>query len=432
MVGGAVFGFSAYEMNHSAAGQLNLTFSMLVPVIAYIVVLWRDKSIGTRTFVILLGVAMAVQFYLFLETFADMTAVLAIALVLGYLLAGRENRPQVAWLGLYIGLAYVLSLVLAAPYLLYALSSQSPKLTSTSGLDLASLMVPRPRRTFGLPWLAHLAAGPVPPSDAGYIGIPLLIVVIVLAVMTWSSKMTRFLTCLLAVIIVASLGRALYVDGHKIFSLPWAPLWQLPILRNAFPSRLMLFAYLVLAVIAAVWLARTSASRWQQWARWPAAALIILAIIADIPPFGYTVQSSVPHYITFNQYKKDLRPGETVAVVSTIGNAGMLWQAQADFYMRLAGGFINQAITRRSDLPWQIQDLAHATPLAVLEFEAYVRNSDIGAILLDGRHEPQWVGIFGRMGLRSKLVGGVVVIPTNGCRDCKVLGWSQLRTGPAS
>jgi hypothetical protein len=427
MVGGAVFGFSAYEMNHSAAGQLNLTFSMLVPVIAYLVVLWRDESIGTRAFVILLGVAMALQFYLFLETFADLTAFLAIALVLGYLLARREDRPRLIRLSLLTGIAYVLSLILAAPYLLYALASKPPTLTSTAGLDLASLVVPRPKRTFDLTWLAHLAARPVLPSQAGYVGIPLLVVVVVLAVTSWSSRMTRFLTIMVAIIVVASLGPALHVDGHRIFGLPWAPLWHLPILRNAFPSRLMLFAYLVLAVIAAVWLARVPPSRWQQWARWPAAALIIAAVIADIPAFGYTGQSSVPHYITFAQYRKDLTPGETVAIVSTIGNAGMLWQAETSNYMRLSGGFINQAITRRTDLPWQIQDLAHATPLTVLEFEAYVRNSHVGAILLDERHEPQWVGIFGRMGLRSTKVGGVVVIPTNGCRACKVLSLKQLR-----
>ena len=427
LVGGLVFGLSAYEMNHTTAGQLNLTFCLMIPVMAYIVLLWRDQSIGTRSFVALLGVAMAVQFYLFLETFADLTALLVVALALGFLIGGPENRPQLKRLSLYIGMAYVVSLILASPYMLYALSSKPPILVNTSGLDLASLVVPRPHRAFGLTWLERLALHQVPPSDAGYVGIPLLIVVALLAVTTWRSRFTRFLACMLVVIIIAAMGRALYVEGHRIAPLPWAPLWDLPILRNAFPSRLMLFAYLVLAVAVAVWLARTSPQLWERWIRWPIAALVVVAVVTDIPGFGYAGQSSVPHYITFQQYQRDLRPGETVAIVSTIGNAGMLWQAEANNYMRLSGGFVNQAITRRSDLPWQIQDLAHATPLAVKEFEAYVRNSGLGAILLDERHEPQWVGIFGRMGLRSKHVGGVVVIPTNGCRGCKVLGWSQLQ-----
>ncbi len=430
LVGGLVYGFSAYEMNHGAAGQLNLTFSMLLPLMVYIVVLWRDQSISSRTCVILLAVAMALQLYLFLETFADMTGIVAIALVLGYLLAGRDNRPQVLRMGLHIGAAYVLSLILAAPYLLYALSNKAPKLIHVTGLDLASLIILRKQRTYHLHWLAHLARQPVEASAAGYVGIPLLIVIVALAVTTWSSRLTRFLTWMVGIIVVASMGWEVTIDGHQVATLPWKPLWKLPLVRNAFPSRLMLFAFLVLAVIATLWLARTSAKQWQQWGRWGMGALIVFAVIIDIPPFGYSKQSNVPAYIASGAYKKDLTPGESVAVVSTVGNAGMLWQANTDFYMKLAGGYINQAITRRTDLPWQIQNLSGGTPLAVDEFEAYVRNTGLGAVLLDESHVPVWVGIFGKMGLRSELVGGVRVIPTDGCRTCKVLTAAQLKTYP--
>lgn len=95
LVGGAVFGFSAYEINHSAAGQVNLTYSLLLPVLAYLILVWRDGSIGARTFVILAGLTMALQFYLMMEIFADMTAVLAVCLLTGFALAGPE-RPAAA------------------------------------------------------------------------------------------------------------------------------------------------------------------------------------------------------------------------------------------------------------------------------------------------------------------------------------------------
>jgi hypothetical protein len=90
-------------MNHIFAGQLNLAFSLLLPLMAYLVVLWWDGSIGPRVFTGLLALAMAVQFYLFLETFADMTAVWALALVVGYALAGRAGRPAVARLSRLVG-----------------------------------------------------------------------------------------------------------------------------------------------------------------------------------------------------------------------------------------------------------------------------------------------------------------------------------------
>ena len=127
LAGGAVFGFSAYEVSHDAYGQLNLVYSLLLPILGYIIVLWWERSISTRTFVILAAVTMAVQFYLYLEIFADMTAILAISLVAGFVLAGRAGRPVIVRLGKLIGLAYLIAIVLALPYLADMLSSKAPR-----------------------------------------------------------------------------------------------------------------------------------------------------------------------------------------------------------------------------------------------------------------------------------------------------------------
>jgi len=148
--------------------------------------------------------------------------------------------------------------------------------------------------------------------------------------------------------------------------------------------------------------------------------LVIAFIALDTPTIGVEPHTTVPTFISSGQYQRQLLPGETVVVVSDLGNAGMLWQAQTDFYMRLEGGYINQAITRRSDLPAPVQNLAHATPLAIAQFERFVKADHVGAILLDARHEPLWVGIFRRIGLRGHRIGQVVVYPTNGCQSCRL------------
>jgi hypothetical protein len=422
LVGGAVFGFSAFEMNHDAAGQLNLTYSLLLPILAYLFLLWRDRSIGTRAFVFLAGLAMALQFYLMVETFADLTAILGVSLLVGFALAGRDGRPEIARLARVAGLAYVVAAVLAAPYLAYMLATKTPNLTDATGMDLASLIVPRRTRTFDIAWLTHAAAGPSPVSEACYVGIPLLLLAVLLAVTRWSSKLVRFLSCMLALIIVAALGSALYVEGKKVVGLPWAPLFHLPIVRNSYPSRLMLFAYLVLAVVTALWLAgdarRKPRARWAPWARWALAVFVIAFMALDTPTISVAPQTSVPTFISSGQYQRQLSPGEVVVVVSQVGNAGMLWQAQSDFYMRIAGGYINQAITRGSDLPDPVQDLAQGTSAQVAQFAQFVKADHVGAILLDARHEPLWVGIFRRMGLHGHAVGDVIVYPTNGCRSC--------------
>jgi hypothetical protein len=429
LAGGTVFGFSAFEMSHDNAGQINMTYSLLIPLLAYVVLMWRDEAISARTLVILAGLTMAVQFYLFIETFADMTAILAVSLVAGFALAGRAGRPAMLHLGKLLGLAYAGAIVLAAPYLGYALVSKAPKPPRITGLDLAALVVPRPGRTFGIGWLTHAAAGPHLESAGGYVGVPLLVLAILLAVTGWSSKLIRFLSCMLAVIVVAAIGPVLYVDGRVVATVPWASIFHLPIVRNAYPARLMLFAVLALAVATALWLARPATLRWARSARsarWALAGLVVAAVALNASPVVAVPHTTVPAFISGARQKATLSPGEIVVVVSRVRNAGMLWQAQSDFYTRLAGGFINAGFSHRTDLPQPVQNLAQATPARVASFEAYVKSNHVGAILLDAEHEPRWVGIFWRLGLVGHRVGNVVVYPTDGCQACRTLDWAQL------
>jgi hypothetical protein len=423
LVGGAVFGFSAYQMNHVVPGQLNLVYSLLLPILGYLIVRWYEESISTRAFVILAGVTMAVQFYLFVETFADLTALLAVSVIVAFAVAGSAGRPTVVRLTKQLAVAYGIAIVIALPYLAYALTIHPPKLNAARALDLASLVVPRPSSAHSYPWLYHLALKPESVSAAGYVGIPLLLVVLVLAVTRWSSRLVRFLTCIVIFVFAASLGGELDVAGHRVIGLPWAPLWNLPIVRNAYPSRLMLFAYLALALATALCLARPAK---QLWLRWLLGVLVVAAIVQDAPPVGTSAHSTVPKFITAGDYRKVLKPGEIVVVVSTVGNAGMLWQADTNFYTRLAGGYINQALAHRTDLPRPVQGLAAATPDRIAKFEAYVQQNKIGAILIDANHELQWIGIFKKIGLRPKLVGDVWVYPINGCRTCHNLNPSQI------
>jgi hypothetical protein len=424
LVGGAVFGFSAYEMNHGSAGQLNLAYSLLVPILAYLVVVWRDGSVGTRTFVILAGLTMALEFYLSVEVFADLTAILAVSLLVGVVVAGRDGQPQMARLARVVGLAYVIAAVLAAPYAAHMLTISAPKLKHSTGMDLASIVIPRPGRTFGIAWLTHAAAGPIHDSAACYVGIPLLLLAVLLAATTWSSKLVRFLSCMLVLIVVASIGPEVYLEGHRRGAVPWAALFRLPLVRNSFPLRLMLFAYLVLAVATALWLA--GPARRVPWARWALAVLVLTFIALDTVPIKVSPHTTVPTFISSGQYRRQLSPGEVVVVVSEVGNAGMLWQAQTDFYMRIAGGYFTEGISHRTDLPLPVQHLSAATPARVAQFERFVKANHVGAILLQVGQEPPWVGIFRKVGLVGRTTGGVVVYPTNGCQSCRAPDGIQL------
>jgi hypothetical protein len=414
LAGGFIFGFSAYESAHIDAGQLDMVFSLLLPLVAYLVVLWRDEAIGSRTFVGLLALALAAQFYLFLETFAALTGVLVIALVVGYAVAGRPGRPAVARLGRLVSLAYLLALALAAPYLWVSLAHQPPPWTGSS-LDLANLVLPGHDHTLTQTYLVHAAAVPVAESTEGYVGVPLLAIALVLAVSAWSSRLVRFLAVMLLIVIVAALGPVVHVGDKALFSLPWARAWTLPLLRNAYPDRLMVFAFLILAVMAAMWLSRPVAP----WARAGLAVLAVAAIVLSTPALTITPRNDVPAFITTGEYRHYLSPGETVVVVSTVDNAGMLWQADTGFYDKLAGGYISQILTPRYDLPLAVRALAPLEPWREQRFRNFVRSANVGAILVDADAQPSWGNVFAKIGLTGKLVGGVWIYPSAGCRTCR-------------
>ena len=417
LAAGFVYGFSAYEMNHIVAGQLDLAFSVLLPLMAYLVVAWRDGAIRAPIFVVLLALALAAQFYLFLETFAFVTAIGALALLAAWALVGPATRPIVTRLAGLAGIAWLGSIVLAAPFLAAALANVPASFHRRRGatsIDLAGLVVPRRGQDFGLSSLSAVADRLHAASFDGYVGIPLLVLALAFTVLCWSRRITRFLAVMLVVVVVGALGPALYVDRQLVTKLPWAALFQLPVVRGAFASRLMVFAFLILAVMMALWLAGPARSSSAQLGRWALALLAIAAVAADVPTLAIN-PSGTPAFIAAAQYRTYLKPGATVVVASATGNLGLRWQAEADFYFRVAGGFINSAFNGHTDLPAGVDDLAKGpvTPASVSSFRRYLTSARISAILVDADSAPKWSWKLRRAGLRplhsGRPVGGVII-----------------------
>jgi hypothetical protein len=429
LLGGAVYGFCIYELQHTVSGQPNLTVNALLPLMVYLVLLWWDGTLGRTGFVIWMTVAMALEFYIFVEAFAEMTVAWAAALVIGLAVAGRGTRRKVARLAGLTAIAYAGALVLASPYLIYALTHNPNTLTRQQpiySLDLVGLIVPRPDRVFGLRSLGAYAGHTLSHySLSAYVGIPLLVVVLALAVFAWRSRITRLVVIAFVVVIALAAGPNLIVGGSQVVALPWGGLWSLPIARSAEPSRFIVFGYLVLAIALALWLAAPVRSPLLRAARWGVGLLAIAAIFANLLTFYEVVVpkppahtpaaaamrpvNELPAFITDGLYQSYLSPGEIVVVVSDRGNAGMLFQASAGFYFRIAGGFINASMSRVSALPLPVELLNHPTRARGKQFDDYVRAAGVGAIIVEQAWAEPWTKVFGHLGLPATSVGGVIV-----------------------
>jgi hypothetical protein len=428
---GAVFGFNVYMLQHSVSGQPNLTVTLLLPLAAYLMVLWWQDTLGRTGYVAWMTAALALEFYTFIEAFAELILLGVIGLVIGFAVARPELRARVARLAALTAAAFAGAMVLASPYLIYALRRQPASLTRQQdqfSLDLASLVLPREDRLLGMSWWAA-SSGHVRDYSA-YLGVPLLLVLLGLAIFCWHSRLVRLLAIGFAVIIALAAGPSLLVDSRQHFALPWGFIWQLPFFKSAEPVRLIDFASLVLSLAFALWVATLPSSWLVRAARWALATVALAAMLADLPTFASAVAvppsahwkqaipslkmtNDIPAFFADGTYKQYVQPGQTVVVVSHRGNAGMLFQAYTGFYFKIAGGFINASLSSIDALPAPVGLLSYPDKDREQSFEAYVRSAGISDIIVERAWSERWMYVFGKdLGMKSHTAGGVTIYST--------------------
>jgi hypothetical protein len=428
LLAGAVYGFCPYELMHTWQGQPNLTVIALFPLLVYLVLRWWDGSLGRTGFVLWTALVMALQFYTFNEAFFEMTVVLAGALVTGFAVAGRAHRGTVARLAGLTAIAYAGAVIASAPYLVYALQHRQvlTRMDPAFSLPLVRLVLPTTQQMFGVTPLESYSNQIGRTGLENYVGIPLLVILLLVAGFAWRSRLSRLLVIGFALVLVIAVGPNLVVTStHHTRRLPWAGLWNVPIARSAEPSRFIVFGVLALAIALALWLAAPASSRLRYAARWGLGLLAVAAILTDSPtayqavnpvPLGYTPPAAMhpvnqlPPFITQGLYRRYLRPGETVIILTHRGNAGMLFQAAAGFYFRIAGGYINASETPINALPHQVTLLAHPSAKAVRMFDDYARSSGLGAIVVEQAWAEPWMDL-GKLGMRGITAGGVTIYP---------------------
>jgi hypothetical protein len=427
---GAVFGFNVYMLSHSLSGLVNLTVTLMLPLIAYLMVLWWQDALERTGYIVWMTVAIALEYYIFIEAFAEMTLLWVIGFLIGYLVVPRDTRAKVLRLAGYSVVAFVGAMVLAAPDLIYSLLNKPATFTRQQpqfSLDLAGLIVPRKNAELGITWWAPTAGHILSPTV--YVGIPLLLVLVALAVTRWrSSPLVRLLVIGFVVTIVLALGPNVMIGGKQIFTLPWSGLWSLPFFESAEPIRLIDFGYLALALVLSLWLAELTTSWLVRAARWGLGALAMAGIFANLPTFASVVAvppplhwtpatslqptNTLPAFFTDGTYRKYIQPGETVVVVSHRGNAGMLFQAYTKFYFKIAGGFINASLTNVDALPDPIAAMSYPNHQRNKAFEDYIRSAHIGAVILEQSWSESRMYNFGKLLPNSTTTGGVTIYST--------------------
>jgi hypothetical protein len=235
--------------------------------------------------------------------------------------------------------------------------------------DLFSFVTPDPQQ-----WLApapfvrlfsRFAGSSLAESDA-YLGVPLILLLLFIAIRHWDRPAVRVATTLAALLGALSLGGTIHVAGHATpipslalivlipwfwraipvpavmltFAIAWLALNRVPLLANVLAVRLTIFIYLFAGLLLAVFVdAMLSRARRQ---RAVGALALLAALIPLTPALPYSAFSAeVPAYFTGAAVGQV--PAGSVAMVFPYADAShssaMLWQAMADMRFAMPSGY---------------------------------------------------------------------------------------------
>lgn len=362
VIGGAVYGFSP-ALTHSAMGHYQLQFAVLPPLIVDAVLrlcLGRARPLRAG---IWLGLLVTAQIFIGEEMLfeAGLTAILLVA-------ALAASRPK-AVPGLLRPAALGLATALGVTALLagWALWSQFFGPLAQHGTafyvdfyknDLAGFVTPDSVQLLHTGSSAAAAAryAGLAPEYLGYLGVPLIVAAILVAVAFWRQLPVRAAAVATALLLLLSLGGRplLSVTGNPIAQrssgpvLPWGWLEHLPILSAGLADRLSIVADGTAAALLAFGMDLTL--RWLRGTalRQGRAAAIVAAVtaVAILPlvPRPLAAAPAVPLPDGWSTTLGALRlPDDATVLVVPVPTAvlddALRWQAEGGQQVSLIGGY---------------------------------------------------------------------------------------------
>jgi hypothetical protein len=391
LAGGWLFGFSPYAQLETI-DHLHLALDFVAPLLLCLALLRYFDRLSRPRFVILAAVLLVVQFSLSAEIFATSILFGAAALALGRLIAPAQARRSLRSLAALLLLSCAFALVALCPYLVHLLGQDfnllpvfNPAHCST---DLAGFVTPGPYTMLGH-WLAlNRSWGCEPMAWMG------LLPAIALALLLDERRRwpIRLLFVMLILVCIAALGPVIHFKDHALIPGPSTFILLVPLLNNALPARFMMYAFLLMALAIALFLAAPG----HRLIRW-LAAIAALVSVAPTIPFRWRVTPYQPPFITEALYRQAIHPRDVVLILPW-GQAGeaMLWQAESDFHFRLAGGYLGGVMPREYKRWPIVQALQRESPYILdygAQFQSFLAAHQVRAVIVE---EPA-AGVYARL-----------------------------------
>jgi hypothetical protein len=420
LLGGYLFGFSSFELAHMTA-HLNLAMVFLVPVCLSLVLRFIRRDLGSGAFVVLFALSLAGQFLLSTEIFATMTLFGGIAALVWLVLTRRQwrGRGREGWrIAGPVLLAYLAAGVLVSPFL-YQFAIHGPfgtlrdPATGPYQSDLLNLVIPTKVTAAGGDALSSVAdrfRGNLA-ENGSYVGIPLLAMAALFARQGWSTARGKLVSILLVVVAIGSLGSSLEVVGARTIPLPWTLLRHVPLIGAALPVRFLLYLFLLLGMVAAMWVA--SATPTQRRGRWALAGLSVILLLPNVASSSWHGDIVTPPFFSDAVYRDYIAPGETVLMIpgGRAGAQSLRWQVETGSSFDLAIGYLSIRVPSEFECWWITPRLLYGEPGPRIAppLATFLAAKGVAAVVLYGPRGAPWRPVLEQMGLHPVDVGGVTV-----------------------
>jgi hypothetical protein len=361
-VAGALYGFSPFVVASVRQGHLGLAAVFVPPLmlVALDALLLRQQGPPWRPG-LALGLLVVVQFLLAPDVLAMTGVVALVGVVVLAAVAIRSLPARLAYAARGAGVAAAVAAVVGGYPVVFALAGPRHVVGAVwPGLNAFGDSLSAVVETGGPPSAAHtllFGAASQPAANLGltgpnaaYLGWAVLVAALVAVLLAWRRPVTWALASAGAVASVLSWGSAGFRHDALASAswLPWQSLTGLPVLDDVLPGRFVLFTDLAAAVLLAVGLDQVV--RRMRRAGWADAlvscavgALVLVPLwtlyplpapsqLVTVPPWFSTAGRSVPRGSVVLTYP--------FPASASLASEPLLWQAEDDMGLALAGGYV--------------------------------------------------------------------------------------------
>lgn len=345
LAAGLLYGFSPYLVAQGS-GHLNLSLVALPPLVLLLLddlLVRQDRSPVRRG--VLLGLVATAQLLTTEEVLASTFVVCVLGLLVLLAQHPRAVPGRVRHAGTGLLWAAVVTAVLSA-YPLVVQFAGPRRVTapvqdaSPYAADLLGTVVPTVFQLLGSD--VSRTWGGNPSENGSYLGAPLLVLLVLLAVRSRREPVVRFAASLGVLAWLVSLGERLHVAGTAYdVPLPFALVARVPVLENLAAVRFSLYVVLCASLVLAVGLDRLHAAGALRVV--PTTVVAVACLVPLLPAWPYSYREArVPAYFTTSAV--EAVPEGSVALTYPVPrypeSAPMLWQAEAGFRYRSLGGYV--------------------------------------------------------------------------------------------